>query len=230
MISVVIPTLNAGDRLPECLNALIGPAVDGLVREVILVDCGSTDNTIAIAEAAGARVIEACQGRGFQLHAGGKNARSDWLMFLHGDTVLEKDWAHQARRFIDAQSPSDEKAGVFTLGFDKRGLAPTLVATGAMIRTRLFNMPFGDQGLLISRRLYDAIGGYGEMILFEDVDIVERIKAHCKGVPFHIMSAKALTSAERYERDGYLRRVLSNFFLQVRYRLGASPEKLANDY
>lgn len=226
-VSVVIPTLNVAARLPACLDALAPAAVDGLVREVIVVDGGSTDMTAAIAEGFGATAIKSAPGRGGQLAAGARVARGDWLLFLHGDTVLEETWAPEARGFVEADAPG---AAVFTLAFDAKGVAPKIVAAGAMARTAILKSPYGDQGLFLSRTLYNAIGGFKEMPLFEDVEIIQRIIRHGGRGALHVFKSKAVTSADRYERAGYMRQVLTNAWRLARYHAGVSPEKLAERY
>ncbi len=226
-VSVIIPTLNASPRLAACLDALVTSAINGVVKEVVIVDGGSRDETLQIADGFGARVINAPPGRGGQLSKGADIARGDWLLFLHADTVLESGWTREIQHFIEARVYD---AGVFTLAFDADGLAAKLVAAGAMMRTRLVKSPYGDQGLLISRKVYDEIGGFRDMPLFEDVDIVKRLLRKNETMTFHIFRSKAVTSAERYEREGYARRVVKNFILFARYQLGAAPEKLVQDY
>lgn len=227
MISVVIPALNAESRLAPCLDALVASALDGLVKEVIVVDGGSADKTCEIAGGFGATVLAAPPGRGGQLAKGAGAAKGPWLLFIHADTVLEEGWAGEAAAFIGRHP---EEAAVFALRFDAKGLAPALVAAGAMARTRLLKAPYGDQGLLISKALYEAVGGYSGIPLMEDVEFIRRlIKREGRGA-LHVLKARAVTSAERYERDGYARRVVKNLAILTRYYLGASPEALAKDY
>ncbi len=223
----MIPTLNAALRLGACLDALVQPVIDGVVKEVIIVDGGSSDDTLTIVDGFGAKFLTAPPGRGGQLRAGAAAASGDWQLFLHADTVLQNEWAAEARIFIEK---NPHHAGVFTLAFEAPGLAPRIVSAGAMLRTKLFKSPYGDQGLLISKTVYEEIGGYRDMPLFEDVDIVQRLLQIKGANALHILAAKAATSAERYEREGYLRRVLKNALLLARFHLGASPEKLREAY
>lgn len=230
-ISVVIPTLNAARRLPATLAALAPASISGLVREVVVSDGGSTDETAAIADAAGARIVVGEKGRGGQLARGAAAARGEWRLFLHADTVLGEDWPDEAARLI---ASGEVRAGVFTLKFDAaRGsasVAAAAVAAGAMIRTRLFASPYGDQGLLISKRLYESIGGYRAMPLFEDVDIIDRLIRAKGRKSLVVLKSTAATSPERYDRDGYAKRVARNALCLAMYRFGVAPEKIAALY
>ena len=227
MISVVMPTLNAQARLAQSLEALVPAVKDGLVREVVIVDGGSRDATLDIAEGFGAKTVTAPPGRGAQLAAGARAAKGKWLFFLHADTVMEEGWADEAAAHM-RDAPGS--AAVFTLAFNEKKSAAKFVSTGAMLRTRLFKLPYGDQGLLISRALYDEVRGYRDLPLFEDVDLVKRIvKAGGRGA-LKILSSTATTSAERYERLGYARCVFRNLWLLARYHMGAPPDELAKAY
>ncbi|HXI86864.1 MAG TPA: TIGR04283 family arsenosugar biosynthesis glycosyltransferase [Parvularculaceae bacterium] len=226
MISVVIPTFNAAPRLSDCLEALVPAAVEGLVKEVVISDGGSSDKTEAIAEAAGAVFLAGPKGRGGQLARGAAAAHGRWLLFLHADTVLDPEWGAEALGCV-----SDEaRAGVFTLAFDAEGLAPKLIAAGAMARTRLLKSPYGDQGLLISRALYDEIGGFAGIPLLEDVDIVRRIVRAKGRAALIVLKARAVTSAALYERDGYIRRVFKNARCLWDYHRGVPPARIAENY
>jgi rSAM/selenodomain-associated transferase 2 len=223
-LSVVVPALNAAAELPATLAALAPAAIGGLIREVIVVDGGSSDATREIAEEAGARVIETAPGRGGQLRGGASAARGQWLLFLHADTALEPGWEAEAQAFL-REEPA--RAAVFTLAFDATGLAPRLVAAGAMIRTRMARAPYGDQGLLIPRALYDEVGGYRDMPLMEDVDIVDRLN---RRGGFKVLKSKATTSARRYQRDGFAARVARNALCITLFRAGVDPAKIAKIY
>lgn len=228
MISVVIPALDAERHLGRTLAALVPAAVDGLVREVIVVDGGSSDATLKIADDAGAHIVRAPRGRGSQLMAGAKAARFPWLLFLHADTVLEPGWHGEADEFIERVSEGRRApaAGVFRFVLDDEGLAPRLVERGAGLRAHLFGWPYGDQGLLISRTLYDAVGGYRDLPLMEDVDIVRRLG----GKRLAFLRTRAVTSAERFRNDGYFRRSLRNLSCLAMFLMGVSPARIARHY
>jgi rSAM/selenodomain-associated transferase 2 len=225
MLSVVIPTLNAQSTLPFCLSPLVAGAMAGLVREVIVSDGGSTDATLAIAEEAGCRLVGGPKGRGLQLRAGADAARGDWLLFLHADSVLDAGWIPETQAFI-ARQPDHSAAAAFTFAFDEDVPAARRAAFWVGVRCALFRLPYGDQGLLISRRHYDGLGGYRPIALMEDVDIVRRIGR----ARLALLRTRLVTSAEKYRRTGYTRRALRNLGLVMRFYLGADPARLARLY
>ncbi len=223
MISVVIPTLNAASHLPRALAPLVAAAASGLVKQVIVSDGGSSDETLAVADAAGCDIVRGARGRGVQLIAGAAVAKAEWLLFLHADTALDEAWLGDGSRFI---ATGDERAAAFTLAFDDSAFGARWVAFWARQRAGFLKLPYGDQGLLVSRRLYNAVGGYRELPLMEDVDIVRRIGAR----RLRILRAEAVTSADKYRRDGYAKRSWRNLTLAARYLMGADPAKLAKAY
>lgn len=204
MISVVIPTLDAASRLPDCLAALAAARASGPVGEVIVVDGGSADATVAIAESLGAKIVHAKQGRGAQLAAGAEAACGDWLLFLHADTVLEPGWEQEAADFIQGAGPSH--AAYFRFALDDASAAARRLERLVALRCRLFALPYGDQGLLISRALYQMNGGYRPLPLMEDVDLVRRVGRQ----RLTMLSAAAVTSAQRFRKDGYWLRSARN--------------------
>jgi rSAM/selenodomain-associated transferase 2 len=219
-LSVVIPTLNAGHALPDCLAALFEGVRAGLIREVILSDGGSGDDTCAVAEAAGAVIVTGAPSRGGQLRRGAGVARGEWLLFLHADTVLPEGWAEGARAQMARGG-----AAAFRLSFDAQGLAPRLVSGWANLRSGVFGLPYGDQALLISRAEYDRAGGHADFPLMEDVALARALKGRITLLPLAVR-----TSAARYLRDGWLRRGARNLWLLMRYLCGADPELLAERY
>lgn len=225
MISVIIPTLNAAPHLPGTLRPLVAGVTSGVVKEVLVADGGSEDQTLAIADAAGCAIIQGERGRAKQLRAGAAAARSRWLLFLHADTALSPGWVEEVERFISAPQ-SRKKAAAFKLAFDDTSPEARRVVFWARLRARVMKLPYGDQGLLISRLLYDGIGGYPDMPLMEDVEIVRRIGAR----RLSLLDSEAVTSAEKYRRDGYDKRAWRNLGLMARYLMGADPVELAKAY
>lgn len=221
-LSVIVPTWQAADRLGPCLGALAEALFDGLILEVILVDGGSGDRIAEVADAVGARLITAPKGRGTQLATGAKAARGAWYLFLHADSVLAPGWHHAVRGHM-GQRP--RAAGYFRLRFDSDAPMASVVSAWANMRARWAGLPFGDQGLLVPRVLYDRVGGYPRIGLMEDVSMARALRGH-----LHPLASEVVTSAERYETEGWLRRGGRNLGLQARYLLGADPDNLAARY
>lgn len=224
MISVVIPTLNAETSLAWCLARLVRGAMSGLVREVVISDGGSTDETPRIAEATGANFISAPRGRGSQLAAGAEAARGDWLLFLHADTVLDHGWENEVAEFIERAGP--DRAAAFRFALDDFGTGARRLEKFVALRCALFGLPYGDQGLLISRRLYRKIGGFRPMPLMEDVDIVRRLGRR----NLVMLRARAVTSSAKFRERGYFARSAKNLGLLALYFLHVPPRVLARLY
>jgi len=220
-LSLVLPTLGAATSLPATLARLL-PARPG---EILVVDGGSRDGTVALAESLGCRVLTSPPGRGRQLGLGARAAKGDWLLFLHADTLLSPDWAAAVEAFL-ARPGAKTQAAFFTLAFDSSAKAARRVERLANWRARRLGLPYGDQGLLISRELYDTVGGFPAWPLFEDVDLVRRLGRK----RLHPLAAVALTSARRYEAGGWFRHSLRNLLFLLAFLLGLSPERLARGY
>jgi rSAM/selenodomain-associated transferase 2 len=228
MLSIVIPTLNAADTLGATLAALDdGGARGGHIPalETIVADGGSTDGTRPMAEGLGAQVVVSARGRGRQMIAGAEAAEGDWLMFLHADTRLAPGWSAAAAAFM-ADPANGERAGYFRFALDDRAPAARRVERLVAWRCRRLGLPYGDQGLLIARPFYEALGGYRPLVMMEDVALVRRIGRR----RLVALDATALTSARRYERDGYVARPARNLLCLALYFLGLPPRLIARLY
>ena len=215
-ISVVIPTLNVAQSLPATLASLVEGLEAGLIRELIISDGGSSDETLALVQAWGAEIVTGPASRGGQLKRGCDMAAGAWLLILHADTCLSPGWSSAVRDHLTTQ-----KAGWFQLQFDKGG---RLVAAWANLRSRM-GLPYGDQGLLLPRTIYESVGGYQDIPLMEDVALARALKGHLDQLDAH-----AVTSSAKYRAQGWTKRGARNLWLLLRYFSGTSPEKLAKAY
>ncbi|MCA3695263.1 TIGR04283 family arsenosugar biosynthesis glycosyltransferase [Aquidulcibacter sp.] len=225
-LSIVIPTLNAMPRLADCLATLVAGLGAGLVRDVVVVDASSSDQGAELALDMGCTVLQvgsAGRGRGQQLAAGAIAAKGDWILFLHGDSVPLEGWIAACQAHI-ATAP--RQAAYFRLDFDAHEAPARRTAFWANWRARLFGLPYGDQGLLISRSMYEAVGGFQPIALMEDVDLVRKLgKARLRALP-----ASVQTSAERYRRGGWWFVPLRNIMLLAAFLCGISPDRIKGWY
>ena len=219
-LAIVIPVLNEAPRLPATLAALAAEAA----AEIVVVDGGSDDDSVAVARGAGARVIFAARGRGAQLAAGVAATAAPWLLLLHADTVLAPSWGAVVARFIAAPE-AGARAGYFRFALAERAPWARRLARVVAWRARVLGLPYGDQGLVISRALLERSGGIAALPLMEDVDLVRRLGRR-RLVP---LAADAVTSAARYGR-GWRRRSFRNLVCLGLYYLGVKPARLAGLY
>lgn len=228
MISVIIPTLDAELDLAKTLISLIPSAIEGIVKEVIIVDGGSVDLTLKIAEEAGAKIITSERGRGTQLRKGASQAKNSWLLFLHADTQLEAGWEKKVFEFIEKIEGKalHPQAAAFRFKLSDTGFKPRLLEILVGIRCWLLKLPFGDQGLLMSRRLYSEINGYSCYPIMEDVDIIRRLGRK----RITLLPIEAITSARRYKMEGYIKRTLKNQLCLILYLMGIKTEILSKMY
>ena len=219
-LSVVIPALNAAATLPGAIAALRdAPA------EVVLVDGGSTDGTPVLAAAAGLRVVEAPRGRGGQIAAGIAAAGQPWLLLLHADTRLAPGWVAAVAAII-ADPGAAGRAWHFRFALDDQAAAARRLERAVAWRCRWLALPYGDQGLLVHRDLLAAVGGMRPLPLMEDVDLVRRLgRARLGAIP-----VDAVTSAARWQAQGYVARSARNLLCLTLWFLGAKPATIRRIY
>ena len=221
MIGVVIPTLNEEQTLPALLDDLRELA-SVFPIDVVVVDGGSSDGTRARAAAGGARVLEARRGRARQLNAGARAVGGGWLLFLHADVRLTR--AARDAVIAAVQSTSRVGAAVFRFAIELPWFWKHFIELGQRVREVLWGLPYGDQGLLVRRELFQAVGGYPDIPLMEDVAIIRRLQRH---TTVRRLPAPLPASGRRYLRDGIARTWLRHTALITLYAVGVSPHRLA---
>ncbi len=219
-ISIVIPTLNSQKTIRKTLLRLFEGIEADMVRELIVVDGGSSDKTKDIVLACGGKFITSKASRGFQLSTGVNLAQGEFVFVLHSDSVLEIDWSKNIQKYFNRE------AGYYCrLSFDIKHPLALMTSTWANIRSKIFNLPYGDQGLLIPKTLLMENGGYSSIPIMEDVELALRLKGKLYGMPIVIT-----TSSSKYREQGWFRKGRKNIFILLRFLLGADPNKLYDDY
>jgi len=220
-LSIIIPVLNEAATLSQTLDALQDRAAD---PETIVVDGGSTDRSVEIARKYTPHVFSSARGRGTQQDAGARRAQGDVFVFLHADTCLPAGYARHIRQ---ALVDPHVVFGAFLLTINPSTPFLNGIALAANLRSILFRLPYGDQALFVRRSAYFRTGGFAPWPIMEDVDLVRRLN--------RIGGAKLIrkpvkTAARRWEKERPVFATFRNWWLMIRYLLGASPEALMRHY
>ena len=232
-VAVVIAARREAERLPLLLADLQqapgGEAPCSRIHEVLVVDGESPDRTARVAALAGAAVRNCSPGRGQQLALGAAQTEAPWLLFLHADVRLQPGWQQAIERALAlADAPEAPPcAWWFELAIDGPGWALRLLEAAVSWRSRVGQMPYGDQGLLVSRELYQQAGGFAPLALMEDLDLVLRLRRLGR---LRSLGAKLLVDGRRWHQLGVLAVSWRNWRLRRAWRRGADSLQLARQY
>jgi hypothetical protein len=219
-ITIVIPVLNEAKNLSRTLAAVQAETP----TEIIVVDGGSQDKTVEVARALGVSVITAPAGRARQMNAGARVASGDILLFLHGDTLLPKQFDRLIRQCL---SQPGVVAGAFELKINGAGWGLRLLEWGIKGRSHLLQMPYGDQAIFLKASVFQEIGGFPDLPIMEDFELVSRLKRLGKVA---IAPAPVLTSGRRWQKLGVWQTTVTNQLIILAYTLGVSPATIAQWY
>lgn len=223
-ISVILPVWKEASIINHTIGNILSSECRGNV-EIIVVDGSAEGETIRAVQNKKVQKIVSEKGRSQQMNAGATIARGGILLFLHADTLLPRNALHAISSIMQKK---ELVGGAFDLGIDSPRPVFRLIETAASLRSRITRIPYGDQGIFIRKDYFHAIGGFKEIPLMEDVDLMRRIKK--AGDKICILPLKVKTSPRRWEKEGIVRCTLRNWALIILYCLGFSPEKLAKHY
>ncbi|MBE8970854.1 TIGR04283 family arsenosugar biosynthesis glycosyltransferase [Nostocales cyanobacterium LEGE 12452] len=219
-ISIIIPAINEAGNIKKA----IATTQANLDVEVIVVDGGSSDDTVAIAQSLNVKVISSSPGRAVQMNAGAVAASGEILLFLHADTRLPTGFDEMIRTAL--QQPGTV-AGAFKLRIDASRLSLRWVEWGVNVRSHFYQMPYGDQAIFLTKEVFQQIDGFPELPIMEDFELMRRLKSIGRVV---IIPTPVVTSARRWLQKGVLKTTLLNQIVIIAYLLGVSPERICSWY
>ena len=219
-LSIIIPTLNEADTIERTLSQL--KEINNL--EVIVVDGGSNDKTADLARLQGANVIKTQPGKANQMNSGAAAATGEVLIFLHADTRMPAGFNHQ---IVAALAKKGVVAGAFRLAIDSPAAGIRFIERATHLRSRFFQLPYGDQALFMNKAVFETIGGFADLPIMEDFILVCHLRRKGKII---ILPTAVTTSPRRWQHFGILKTWLVNQMIIIAYYLGISPEQLARWY
>ena len=222
--SVIVPVFHEAERINGLIEYLNHLDSEGNA-ELIIVDGAKEKDTLMAIRSNSAIKISSEQGRAKQMNAGASIARGEILIFLHADTELP---VHALRKIGSFIGQTEYVGGAFDLGIKSDKPIFKVIGTLSSLRSRLNRIPFGDQAIFIRREYFNKIGGYKEIPLMEDVELLRRINK--SGDRIRIFYDRVMTSPRRWEKEGVIYCTLRNWILQTLYSFGVSPQKLIKFY
>lgn len=221
MISIIIPVLDEASGIGACLETLL-PYGDRL--EIIVVDGGSTDETLTILANYPVKVVKSPMGRGQQMNQGAAIAGGNILLFLHSDTVLPANFVDM----IDTTfTEPDMIAGAFQLHIDDPQPSLRWIEKTVQWRSQYLSLPYGDQGIFVKTKIFRELGGYADLPIMEDYEFVHRLKKRGR---IALVNAAVKTSARRWQKLGVWRTTLINQTMIIGFKLGINPNTLRHWY
>ena len=221
-ISIIIPTINEANNLPLLLSDLSIIHKEG---EILIVDCGSEDRTLDVANIYGAKVYKSKErNRGLQLDIGAKNSKGEWLLFLHADTRLTNDWFTKIKSFL---KKDQNFIYYFKFRINNEKIIYRLLEILVNFRSKYFKEPYGDQGLIIHKSIYLKNNGFRKIPLMEDVDFLKRLnnKKDLKQLNLPIF-----ISSRKWEKTNVFLQALKNWNYRRRWLRGESTKSIYLDY
>jgi len=221
-ISIIIPTINEANNLPLLLSDLSSIQKDD---EIIIVDSGSEDKTIDIANIYGVKLcISKERNRGLQLDFGAKNSKGEWLIFLHADTRLTRDWYTKIKTVLKGNK---NYIYYFKFKINKKKIVYRVLEIFVNFRSKYFQEPYGDQGLIIHRKTYIKNNGFSKIPLMEDVDFLRRLK---NKKDLKQLNLPIFTSSRKWEKTNIFLQALRNWNFRRRWLKGESIKSIYSDY
>jgi len=214
MISIIIPTLNEGSNVQQCLDALQSLRNQ---CEIIVVDGGSIDDTVEICKPLADKVVFSVKGRAKQMNAGAKKAKGEMLVFLHADTFLPEN-------VLELMGQINQDWGRFNIQLNGNSVMLKVISAFMNWRSRITGIATGDQVIFVNKQLFNNVGGYPDIALMEDISLCAKLK---KIKPPICLNAKVVSSGRRWEQFGVIKTILLMWSIRIRYFLGEDPETLS---
>ena len=221
-ISIIIPTYNEANNLPLLLSDL---SIIKKEVEILIIDCGSQDKTIDIANIYGAKIHKSKEkNRGLQLNIGAKNALGEWFIFLHADSRLNRDWLKRIKSVLQ-----DDESYIYSFMFqiDSKKIIYRFLEILVNFRSIFFKTPYGDQGLIIHRKTYFKNNGYSKIPLMEDLDFIKRLK---NKENLRVLNFPIYTSSRKWEKTNIFQQAINNWKFRRRWLKGESIDSIYIDY
>ncbi|MFM7409030.1 MAG: TIGR04283 family arsenosugar biosynthesis glycosyltransferase [Cuspidothrix sp.] len=219
LISIIIPTLNEAGNIKAAINSIQSHNI-----EIIVVDGGSEDETLLIAKSLGVEVVVSPPGRANQMNTGAMVASGEILLFLHADTRLPSGFDEMIRKTLGKPGIV---AGAFSLSINAPNWGLRLVEFGVRWRSHLWQMPYGDQAIFLTKEIFQKVGNFPQMPIMEDFELMRKLKLWGK---IYLLPTPVITSPRRWLKKGILQSTILNQVIVIAYLLGVSPNRIATWY